>query len=277
MPSFKDLTGKKFHKLTVLYPSIRNKHKQMRWMCRCDCGAEKEVRGSNLINNETKSCGCHRDEMARQTCIKRNSSHGLSRHRVYKVWDAMRRRCNVKHSSGYKKYGAKGIKVCEKWMESFNNFITDMGLPPTDKHTLDRIDPRGNYEPDNCRWVTMKVQQNNRTNNRIIEFQGKSKTIHEWADFTGIPASAIRTRIDRDKWSIERALTEPSICGKNQSYGKNLVTYNGKSQTIEEWAKEIGINRGTLQDRLNRRKWPVEQALNPVLVKGRGKRPEPLK
>lgn len=181
----------------------------------------------------------------------------------------MKSRCNNKKCNGYEKYGAKGIRVCIRW-NSFDNFLQDVGLPPTLDHTIDRINPLGHYEPSNCRWATQKTQQNNRTNNHRYEYKGKKLTLVEWADHTGIQRKTIFNRLKLG-WSLEKALTEKPILGRNQSYGNNLVTFNGKSQTIKEWAKEIGIKQNTLQDRLNRYKWPVERALTTKLIIDRKK------
>lgn len=137
-----------------------------------------------------------------------NLQHGLSRTRVHRIWLAMKQRCYLKSINTYARYGAKGIRYCERW-ESFENFLADMGQPPTDKHTLDRIDSAGDYEPLNCRWATMKEQQNNRSNNRWIEFRGDRRTAAQWAEHLGIGRSTIEARIDRYGWSVERALTTP--------------------------------------------------------------------
>ena len=268
MPSFNDLTNKKFNRWTVLYQSKKNNHNQITWYCRCECGIEREVKGGHLVNGTSKSCGCYNRDLHRQICIERNTTHGMTRTRLYKIWDGMKNRCLTKTSNTYKKYGAKGITICDRWRD-FKNFYDDMGHPPTDKHTIDRIDPYGNYEPSNCRWALMKAQQNNRTNNHLLTCNGVTKTLQQWADETGIHYKTILSRINRSGWSIERTLSEKPIIGRNQSYGKNLVTYNGKSQTIKEWAKEIGIKQSTLQNRLNRYKWPVERSITEELVKGR--------
>lgn len=183
------------------------------------------------------------------------------------AWVNIRQRCYNQNHPNYKKYGAKGISVCEQW-QRFDNFAHDMGAPPSLDHTIDRINPLGNYEKSNCRWATQKTQQNNRTNNHRYEYDGKNLTLIEWSDHTGIPRKTLFNRLQRG-WSIKKTLTEKSIKGRNQSYEKNLVTFNGKSQTIKEWADELGIKQGTLQDRLNRYKWPLERALTSEIIKGR--------
>jgi len=121
----------------------------------------------------------------------------------------MLQRCRNPNASGFHKYGAKGTKVCERWT-SFEAFLEDMGEPPTSSLTLDRIDPFGGYEPGNCRWATMKEQQNNRTNNRHITFEGRTQTLQQWADETGLDRKTISTRIDHLGWPVSEALTLPT-------------------------------------------------------------------
>lgn len=178
----------------------------------------------------------------------------------------MKQRCYNVNYNGYKKYGARGIKICERW-NKFENFLEDIGLPPSLEHSIDRINPFGNYEPSNCRWATQKTQQNNRTNNHRYKFQDKNLTLIEWSDHTGIARKTLFNRIKRG-WPLERVFTEKAIKGRNQSHDV-LITFNGKSQSIRAWAKEIGINESTLQCRLNRQYWPVERALTEGLVIGR--------
>jgi hypothetical protein len=120
----------------------------------------------------------------------------------------MRRRCAYPKSARYARYGGRGIRVCERWADSFENFLADMGLCP-DGMTLDRKDTNGNYEPDNCRWATRKEQQRNISQNRILVFRGESKTMAEWAEISGLSYKLVNRRINDAKWPVERALTEP--------------------------------------------------------------------
>lgn len=150
-------------------------------------------------------------------CIARNTTHGKSRTKVHVAWQQMRQRCEDPNSTAYHKYGAKGILVCERW-KKFENFYADMGEPPTAKHTLDRIDFRGNYEPGNCRWATQLEQQNNRSSNRLLTAFGRTQTLQQWVRETGMSHKTITCRIDRNGWSAEKALSVPPVIGRNQ-YG----------------------------------------------------------
>jgi len=177
----------------------------------------------------------------------------------------IRQRCNNPKCAGYKKYGAKGIKVHQSW-NNIEQFIKDVGMPPSMDHTIDRIDPYGNYEPGNCRWVKMRVQQNNRTNNHLITFNGETKTLMQWSRDSGIARKTIIGRIKRG-WPLDRVFSEKPFFGKNQYSGKNLITFNGKYMTIIEWAKELNIKYCTLRDRLNRLGWPIEKAFTTPVKK----------
>jgi hypothetical protein len=189
----KDIIDQKFGRLTVIR-YLGNK----KWLCRCDCGGEARVLTSNITSGNSQSCGCQR----RETHFK----HGMSDTKIYRIWQQMIRRCEVPHDPAYANYGGRGISVCPEWHE-FSRFIADVGIRPEGLQ-LDRIDNNGNYEPDNWRWVTAKINRNNQRNNRIIEFGGYSRTIAEWADALGVNYRTLNNRLNRG-WPVERALTEP--------------------------------------------------------------------
>ncbi|ELI0594640.1 hypothetical protein ACXGWO_21180 [Salmonella enterica subsp. enterica serovar Infantis] len=145
---WKDVGGQRFGKLTACHPTGKKYHGQHIWLCECDCGGFKEVPvGSLTSKSGTKSCGC--DLYNNDRLI----THGKSDTPMYERWRSMKRRCEDPTSKSYKYYGGKGVKVCGRWQD-FNNFLADMGEPPTPAHEIDRKDANGDYEPDNCRWLT---------------------------------------------------------------------------------------------------------------------------
>jgi len=204
MPAFIDLTGMSFGRLKVLNKESKNKFNRWVWLCLCSCSSNITVDGQGLRAGSTKSCGCFNSDQKRSICIKRNTKHGASKTKLYRVWTSLRERCNSPNVVSYPRYGGRGIYVHPDW-ESFERFRDDMGYPPSKKHTIDRIDCNGPYSEENCRWVLQRVQQNNRRNNRLITHNGETRTLQQWVRLTGLPRKTISSRIDRG-WPIDKAL-----------------------------------------------------------------------
>jgi hypothetical protein len=135
--------------------------------------------------------------------VKRHGAYGTPE---YSCWIAMRKRCYNISNASYMRYGGRGISICERW-QRFENFLVDMGLRPSTKHSLDRIDNNGNYEPGNCRWATNKQQQVNRNSVRLLTFKGEALPLSDWSVKLRIPRATIRQRLDNG-WTVERALTQ---------------------------------------------------------------------
>lgn len=196
------LKGRKYGRLAVV-ERVANKGDKVAWKCKCDCGNETIVTTTALQSGNTKSCGCLLHE--------RITKHGMYKTKLYKTWNNMISRCYCNSFRNFKNYGGRGITVCKEWKEDFQTFA-DWALSHgySDELTLDRIDVNGNYEPSNCRWITNKEQQHNKRSNRYITFNGKTHTLKQWSEITGIHPKTISTRIDRG-WTIEEALTKGVI------------------------------------------------------------------
>jgi lambda repressor-like predicted transcriptional regulator len=181
------------------------------WWCRCDCGAELEVRGHSLRNGNTTSCGCAQKEHAARTGRK-NRTHGESTYCIgngspeYRTWNAMIARCTNPKNPSWKRYGGRGITVCESWRQSFEQFLADMGRRPSLSYSLERKDNNVGYSPGNCVWATAKEQNNNTRANRIIEHEGTRLTLAQWADKAGMSLQTFHGRLRRG-WNMVDALS----------------------------------------------------------------------
>ena len=162
MGAIKNRTNTRYGRLTAKYQVKRNKHNQIQWFCECSCGNTCVVVGYNLTTGHTTSCGCLQKEIL---SINRKT-HGKSLLVEYKIWIDMKKRCYNKKATAYKDYGGRGIIVCLMWKNSFENFLADMGERPSNKHSIDRKDNDGNYEPGNCKWSTKTEQANNTRKNK---------------------------------------------------------------------------------------------------------------
>lgn len=213
MGRFKDLTGQKFGRLTVLRKATdeeigdRDRKRGVFWCCQCDCGNTELVIVPSVVlkSGHTQSCGCIQKE--------KTSKHGLSNSRIYSIWSSMKDRCLNPNHHAFNCYGGRGITICKEWMDSFESFHS-WALENGYKEglTIDRIDVNGNYEPSNCRWVTMKEQGNNRRTNHLVTFNGKTLTMSQWCEELNVPPYIVKSRINQHKWSIEQALTTPYKC-----------------------------------------------------------------
>lgn len=172
----KDILGKKFGRLTVIGFSHIKKNRHSVWICSCSCGKRKSVVSANLRTGNSKSCGCSQKEKVRE----RSTIHGQAARGAYTpeyiCWSAMKRRCTNKNDRAYKNYGGRGIKVCKRWLDSFEAFYSDLGPKPSLELSIDRIDNDGNYEPGNCRWATRKEQNNNKRGMIPMEREKEWKT-----------------------------------------------------------------------------------------------------
>ena len=202
-----DLTGQTFTRLLVLSEAERGKDGQIYWNCICDCGNTKKVRSDHLRNRSIASCGCLKKELT----VLRQTTHGQRTKkytsREYACWCHMKNRCYDLNSAAYKNYGGRGITVCDRWLNSFENFYEDMGNCPPGL-MIERKNNNGNYTPGNCVWATPQEQGNNRRTNKWIKFNGKTKTVAQWARYLGINVNTLYTRLYVG-WSDKMTLTTP--------------------------------------------------------------------
>jgi hypothetical protein len=198
--TIQSLAGLKFSRWTVL--PFCGVEKIGRWRCLCECGTSRIVRQYSLIHGISKSCGC---------LTRRKITHGESRFAgntaEYGAWSAMKSRCSNPNVESFKRYGGRGISFCDRWI-SYENFLADMGRRPSEKHSIDRINGNGNYEPGNCRWATRKEQQQNIRTNLKITINGETLVASQWEVRQGFKPDLISKRISQG-WSPEEAVLTP--------------------------------------------------------------------
>jgi len=193
----KDITGQKFGKLTALQrvgsASQWGKTRAL-WDCECECGNHIEVTLNDLQRRRRTECGC--------------SKHGMSRSKVYQAWSDMKQRCLNPTTPRFKDYGERGLKLDPDWMD-FVVFYNELGDPPTNNHSLERINNCLGYVSGNVCWATSKQQANNRRSNHQIEYMGETMNLTEWAERLGMPPHTLSTRIVTYKWTVKRAFETP--------------------------------------------------------------------
>lgn len=214
-----DLRNFKFGRLTVL-GNPKTKNKKTYWLCECECGTKKFIRADSLKGGSIQSCGCLHKEISKKQgrelyekflkyADKHSIKHGLSQHRLYNIWENIKTRCYNSKSSFYCYYGARGIIMCDEWLNDFENFYKwSISNGYKNNLSIDRINNNGNYEPLNCRWVDKYIQANNKRNNRYYKIENQVKTLKQWAEFYKIDYKTVHARIKRN-WDIVKALTTP--------------------------------------------------------------------
>lgn len=190
--------GERFGRLTVIRESDKQYgHRYI--LCQCDCGKQKTINLNSLVKGTSKSCGCYRSEYIAQ----KNFKHGFTRRnaekeRLYSIWSGMIYRCHDSLNPGFHNYGGRGIIVCPEWRNDYNAFRKwSLANGYSDELTIDRINNDEGYNPDNCRWTTMKVQSNNTRVNHRVTYKGETHTLSEWQDITGIKDDKIGRRLKK--------------------------------------------------------------------------------
>lgn len=205
-----EMIGKRFGRLTVIEEAGRVSGGQITWICRCDCGnMTKPISGSRMRLGRTRSCGCLSKELLRN----RTSTHKATKTRLYNVWLGMRKRCYYPKHNCYADYGGRGISVCAEWKDDFAEFqawalANGYKEAPKGECTLDRIDNSKGYSPENCRWTSMVIQDNNKRNNKMLVIDGRTQTVAQWAHEYGLNPHTVYSRLRKGR-SAEDAIKTP--------------------------------------------------------------------
>lgn len=202
--SNKDISNMRFGRLVAIKPVGKDKYHQTLWLCKCDCGKECTTNTNRLCRGKTKSCGCLKNE-------GNNLKHGMCYSRLWRIYSQMKGRCYRKSHERYLDYGGRGITICNEWMgdSGFQNFVEwALSHGYSDNLTIDRINNDKEYSPENCRWADRKTQGRNTRRNHLLSVDGKTKTMAEWSEETGIHYSVIMQRINKLGWSAKDVVTK---------------------------------------------------------------------
>jgi len=195
----KDISGQVFGYLTAIkYIGIKNKNPL--WLCDCPCGNSINATSNHLRSGDTKSCGCYKSEV--------HGTHGMCNTPEYNTWDGMKQRCSNPNHESFNHYGGRGIKVCDEWVNSFENFIIDMGKKPSANHSIERINNNENYHPSNCKWATHLEQSINKRTSKPIVYNGNPTTINQLSRDTGIAYSTLNHRIRKMAMSPDESVAK---------------------------------------------------------------------
>lgn len=263
-PGYYNWVGKESHYLTVVDSYMRvteGKLRQRYFMCKCKCGNEKLVHGDGIRKQRIKSCGCWKSEVdavKAKIMGDANKKHGLSNTRIYGIWNGVIDRCTNVKSKDYENYGGRGITVAEEWL-TFDGFYNDMYKGYKENLTIDRIDVNGNYEPGNCRWITIQEQAGNRRNTIYLEYLGRRMKPRDWSRVTGLKESTIKNRINAK-------LPVHEILNPRLKRNPILISYNGKTLSPKHWSEITGISGATILSRYHRG-WSPEKILTKPVKK----------
>lgn len=264
MSAFKDRTGIEYGRLTAIKPLYSKPGLGWVWLCECNCKTEnkntKEVSGNKLEVGDTRSCGCLYDE-TRETC---NRTHGMSDSPEYGSYRKMLTRCCNPNCDEYPDYGGRGIKVCDRWLESFENFHADMGNMSPGCDTIERPDCNGNYCPGNAIWAPRCVQNNNKRNSHYETHNGVTQTVADWARELETTPSAIRYRLKKFKGDFAAVVADLEAMSELPT-GENKLgkwSWGGRDDwSIAALAKHVGVIDTTLRRNLNKPGVTVEEAI----------------
>jgi hypothetical protein len=205
----------KFGRWTVSGQSRMNRY--LEYFCVCDCGTAKWLVATELRRGKTQSCGCKVTESLVAASRQRRGvasptyKHGQTKTKEHRTWVGIKRRCYNKSDHKYEIYGARGITMCDRWLESFHNFLDDMGKAPTKAHTIDRVNVNGNYTPDNCRWATTAEQANNKRNTVLIEFDGEILAMTTFCKKYNLRYRTFKDNFRWRKTSLEIAMQKAKV------------------------------------------------------------------
>lgn len=242
--------GKRFGRLTIIdFAHAEPPYRGWLWVCRCDCGNTRTLMVSDVKQGKTRSCGCLHDAVCAEKATKFKYSVKDYK-RLYSIYNGIKKRCYNENESRYKDYGARGIRMCDDWLNQtngFDNFVEwSLANHYNDEMTIDRIDVDGHYEPMNCRWIPLTEQALNKRDTLWVTYKGEHIPLRVLCDRLGVSYDTVHNRVYSLNWSIERAVETPSQ----------------QSESLMSKCREKGINYSTVRDRIYKFGWSEERALN---------------
>lgn len=266
MKKVKNLAGKKQPngRLTAIEQFGFDKQRNATWICRCDCGNYIILRNNSFSNEKTISCGCYLKEVLNGNT--RSVKHGESSSPEYRIWSGIKDRCYREKIKSYSRYGGRGIKMCDRWKNSFEAFLEDMGRRPEKGMQIERIDNNSNYEPENCKWDTRKNQCRNTRRNIYFTIDGETRLMVEWCEHFGIDHANVRHRMNIG-WSVEDAFKIPEKKTNKNNSINILFTMDGETKSIKDWCVQYGINLKTFRHRWEKIGMSTEQSIKTPLMR----------
>lgn len=213
MPKMIDLTGQRYGSLTVISIAENEPYKKKKWLCKCDCGEDVIVSGSNLRCGHTKHC----KKCGHETSRKKKIKHGMTGTKIYYVWQSMINRCENPNSKSYGDYGKKGICVCDDWHDSSIFIKQALEHGYKDGLEIDRIDTFKGYSPENCRWVTRQLNANNKTTNKYIKHNGEMRTLSDWARYYEVNYKNLSRNMNKG-YSLQEAIKREKTGDRSHRY-----------------------------------------------------------
>lgn len=249
--SFKNLTGKKFGRLTVIGLTNKKSGRKRYWLCECYCGNTAVVRSDSLVGGKIRSCGCLKKEQDKINLTANWKGHNRYK-RLYEIWQSMKKRCLNHNDENYCNYGSRGIDVYNPWINDFDKFkFWAFTHGYQNNLTLDRIDNNKGYYPDNCRWVDMKTQCNNRRSNVVISWNGKTQTLKQWSEEMNINYGTLRSRYKDYGFKPPKLFWSKDKL-KVYNDQDRLINWKGQKLTLKQWSDKLGLKYVTLKSRHRR-------------------------
>lgn len=248
------MAGMRFGQVVALHDVGRCGSGDRKWLFRCDCGTEFAANGYAVRSGKVTTCPACSAQRSREASLR----HGMTESAEFKIWTGILTRTTNENASAYPDYGGRGIRVCDRWRNSFEAFFADMGPRPSPEHSVERSDNDGHYEPSNCYWATREQQGRNKRNNIRVTIDGVTRTLVEWAEHAGLSYDTLYQRHLSGRAGRQLLVAGPDLIRPKR---QGSIEFNGVVDTYDGWSKRTGIKPSTIAMRISHYGWPVARAL----------------